>query len=102
MTTGEDSSRVIVRLPATLYSIDAVKRAAYCLTDRVTVEIEPGDTGITCTLSPLSSKTDMSLVEAHFRNAVLDHDLRIAIAKETEPLRNLVLSIAFSKTGLQG
>jgi hypothetical protein len=32
---------------------------------------------------------------------VLDQDLRASIARETEPVRNAVLALAFSRTGLQ-
>jgi len=35
-----------------------------------------------------------------FRNETLDQDLRLKIAAETEGYRNLILSLAFSKTPL--
>ena len=35
-----------------------------------------------------------------FRAEVNDQILRVRIAKETEPLRNLVFALAFSRTGL--
>jgi DNA-binding FrmR family transcriptional regulator len=33
---------------------------------------------------------------------VLDQDLRATISRETEPMRNAILALAFSRTGLQG
>ena len=100
MTSGGDIESVVVRFPPGLYSVDAVKRAAYCFTDRVAIDIQPNPDATICTLRPLSPKVDLSAIEGQFRNEVLDQDLRITIANETEPLRNLVLSLAFSKTGL--
>lgn len=102
MTSDGETDNVVVRFAAALYSIDAVKRAAYRFTDRVAIDIQPDTDGICCTLRALSSKSDLTALEGQFRNEVLDQDLRISVAKETEQVRNLVLSLAFSKTGLQG
>jgi His-Xaa-Ser system protein HxsD len=35
-----------------------------------------------------------------FKKEVLDQDLRLKLKAETEPIRNLILAHAFSKTGL--
>jgi His-Xaa-Ser system protein HxsD len=91
-----------VRFAGGLFDIEAIKRAAYHLSDRAVVEIEPSDDGVDCFIRPLASEQDSAALVAAFRNHVLDYDLRIRIGKETEPMRNLVLALAFSKTGLQG
>jgi His-Xaa-Ser system protein HxsD len=85
-----------------VYGLDAVKRAAYRFADRCHVEIELSAEGIVCQLAPRSMQTDaqIELLKSDFASEVLDQDLRISIAKETEPYRNLILSLAFSKTGL--
>ena len=91
-----------LRFAAGVFDIEAIKRAAYRFSDRVAIEIEPTADFIICRLQPLSAKTQLAGLENAFRIEVLDQDLRARIAKETEPVRNLVLSLAFSKTGLQG
>ncbi len=101
MSTDEVRADVVVRFAAGLYPVDAVKRAAYRFTDQCTIDINPLSDGIVCTLRATSAKSNMPVLEAAFRNEVLDQDLRLQIGKETEPLRNLILSLAFSKTGLQ-
>jgi His-Xaa-Ser system protein HxsD len=90
-----------VRFAAGLYNIDAIKRAAYRISDRARVEIEPSETGVVCRLYPLKAVTeaDQLAIENDFSIEVLDQDLRQTIASETEGVRNLILSIAFSKTG---
>jgi His-Xaa-Ser system protein HxsD len=79
----------------------AIKRAAYRFVDRLTIEIEPHADEIICKLRPNAANLSPAALEVEFRNEVLDQDLRIQIGQETEPLRNLILSLAFSKTGLQ-
>jgi His-Xaa-Ser system protein HxsD len=101
MPTQEVRVGVVVQFAAGIYPIDAIKRAAYRFADKFAIDIEPRSDGILCTLLPTSPNTNAAAIEADFRSEVLDQDLRLQIAKETEPLRNLILSLAFSKTGLQ-
>jgi His-Xaa-Ser system protein HxsD len=98
-----DAARTtVVRFATGVFDVDCIKRAAYQLSDRLLVEIEPSSDEIVCTLRTVVGKTSTDEIENEFRRAVLDHDLRATIAKETERVRNLVLAIAFSKTGVQG
>jgi His-Xaa-Ser system protein HxsD len=101
LTQEVNESVVVVKFAAGVFSIDAIKRAAYRFVDRLTIEIEPHADEIVCRLRPNAANPDPAALESEFRNEVLDQDLRIQIGHETEPLRNLILSLAFSKTGLQ-
>ena len=87
-----------------VYSLEAIKKAAYRFSDRISVEIVPqGDsTECVCHFLAALSREQEDQTLADFRTEVLDHDLRIVVAQETEPVRNAVLAYAFSKTGLQG
>lgn len=93
-----------LHFPDGLYQIEAVKRAAYRFSDRVVVEIDAAGDGIRCSFKPLApmSGEDLERLQHDFAIEALDQDLRASIAHETEQFRNLILSIAFSKTGLQG
>ena len=85
-----------------VYQLDAVKKAAYRLIDKLTIQIEMEQEIIRCSISPISgkeSKLDASIEQ--FKREVLDYELRLKIRKETEDVRNLILAYAFSKTGLQ-
>ncbi|HWH59565.1 MAG TPA: His-Xaa-Ser system protein HxsD [Terriglobales bacterium] len=90
-----------IAFSAGVYDIDAIKLAAYRFADRVSVQIDLIGEDVSCVLTALTSKTDLETIGAHFRNEVIDQDLRKRVAKETESVRNLILSLAFSKTGLQ-
>ncbi|MGH6877532.1 MAG: His-Xaa-Ser system protein HxsD [Rhizomicrobium sp.] len=93
-----------ISFPNDAYSLTAVKKAAYRFSDRLSIEIIPGEreTKCVCRFLGTCSEDDAQRVLDAFRTEVLDHDLRLAIAKETEPTRNAILAYAFSKTGLQG
>jgi His-Xaa-Ser system protein HxsD len=86
------------------FDVEAIKRAAYRFSDRVSVEIAETEAEQVCTLRKLTpdAKLDVQALVGEFRNEVLDQDLRMKIAAETADYRNLVLSLAFSKTPLGG
>jgi len=85
-----------VEFASSVYSIDAVKRAAYAFMARATVLIEPLESAIRCTLQPAGTD-EIEILVRDFRREVLDQDLRIDIEAKTEGLRNLVLGLAFSR-----
>lgn len=91
-----------VRFATAVYDPEAIKRAAYAISDRARVDINPTPDHIVCTLRPLkpTSEQEFQVIENDFAVEVLDQDLRQKIATETEAFRNLILSVAFSKTNL--
>ena len=91
-----------IELPAAGFSLEAATRAAYELMARVDVSFSVNEHSLTCELNPISPDIDMVLAERDFRRGVLDHELRLSIEQQTEPLRTAILALAFSKTGLQG
>jgi His-Xaa-Ser system protein HxsD len=100
---GAAEAALVVTFPRDVYSVDAVKRAAYRLSDRLSCAISLHDGDIRCALTPLtrSGLEDCNALVARLRNEVLDQDLRERIAAETVGIRNVVLAYAFSATGLQ-
>jgi His-Xaa-Ser system protein HxsD len=104
MRGGTLVSRTLAFSPQ-VYSIDAIKKAAYRFSDVLSVDIVPRSAEIECVIHFISDPTDEEQAQrivAAFRNEVLDQDLRSIIAKETEATRNAILAFALSKTGLQG
>ena len=81
----------------------SIKKAAYRFSDILTVDIVPHGPDIECTLQFHKRLTDAEsrAAIAAFKSEVLDQDLRVTIAKETEGIRNAILAYALSKTGLQ-
>jgi len=83
-------------------SIDAIKKAAYRLMDKLTVDIFHINTTVKAILyfDSKASKHEIETLVDEFRKEVLDQDLRASIKSETEAVRNLILAHAFSKTSL--
>jgi His-Xaa-Ser system protein HxsD len=85
-----------------VYSLMAVKKAAYKYLDRFSADISIVDTKINCRLTCTSSNDQGSLhrLVEDFRTEVLDQDLRETLKVETEAVRNLILSYVFSQTAI--
>ena|SRR5207244_1546778 len=91
-----------VRFDLAVFSLDAVKAACYRFLDKFSPSREVRDGGIVCQLQ-FDSKSSEGLIAAEIENLkkeVLDQELRQKLKAETEPVRNLILAHAFSKTGL--
>jgi His-Xaa-Ser system protein HxsD len=105
LDSGGGDVRAITRVTfdTRVHALPIIKKAAYRFLKSFATEITlEGDTWI-CTLK-FAAPTDAGAVEAaerELRAEVLDQDLRASIARETEPVRNAILALAFSRTGLQ-
>ncbi len=84
---------------AASHSADAIQRAAYRFSDRISCELTSGEAEHRCVVTPVKD-TDLDALVADFRTEVLDQVLRERIRSETLPIRTMILAQAFSKTGL--
>jgi len=102
--SAQADQAIRVTFPAGLYSLNAIKKAAYRVLDRATVDILPSPSAVECVLHVATTiaPTETDAVVRDFKAEVLDQDLRESIAAETAPVRNATLAFAFSKTRLQG
>lgn len=89
-------------LDEAVYSLETVQKAAYRFIDRLTILISREDGQIVCELSPVADRTQafQSVID-DFKRELLDQQLRAQIKAETEAVRNLILALAFSRSGLQ-
>ena len=86
-----------------IYSVDTIQKSAYRFIDRLSVDIRKSGSDILCGIT-LDHRLGTASVESYiqdFKKEVLDQHLRAKIREETEPVRNLILGYAFSKSGLQ-
>ncbi len=92
-----------LRFSTEAFSLSAIKKAAYRFSGQCAFDLRLDGTDIVCSLLFAEPRAAGSIAELEIgiRNEVLDQDLREAIASETAPIRNAVLAMAFSKTGLQ-
>lgn len=91
-----------VTLDKSVYPLIVVEKAAYRYIDRLTITISQSESQIVCDIGDLAGNaTSVEALIADFKRELLDQKLRHQIKQETEPVRNLILSLAFSKSGLQ-
>lgn len=102
MSEGNKIPTVTVIFDANVFSLNAVKKAAYRHLRTFTTEISVMDGQIQCALSfptPISEEETVRMGN-EFKKEVLDQDLREQLHIETAAIRNVILAHAFSKTGL--
>jgi His-Xaa-Ser system protein HxsD len=85
-----------------LYDAQALQKAAYRAMNSLTVDIACADGTFSCVLSPNIGIDEPSFLFAaqEFKKDVVDYQLRHRLNAETLPIKNLILGLAFSKTGL--
>jgi len=97
---ADDAGRPEVSFDRATVQLHALHRAAYAVADLMTVDITVSDNRYVCTLFPRDPGADRDALAHRIRSEVVDQTLRLRIAAETEPLRNLIFALAFSQTGL--
>ncbi len=92
---------VSIQFDLSIFSLMAIKHAAYKFGDRCHFEFETeDDSHITVRLRTKAALDNPDHLVGDFRNAVLDEDLRERVGEETKAVRNLLLAQAFSTTSL--
>src|SRR5690348_5262106 len=86
---------ISVEFDEAVQSLEALNAAAYRLLDAANCEIEKRDGKFVCRLIPKQSTQDSSALRSRFLDCVTDENLRSGLATKTEPVRNLILSLAF-------
>ena len=99
-TPGVGAAEIMLSFDQATVNLDALQRSAYAMAAEMTVDIRVCGADYVCTLFPRKKDTTDEELKHRFRAEVNDQILRVRIAKETEPVRNLVFALAFSQTGL--
>ena len=92
-----------LHIDSQIYSLEATQKAAYRFMDRLTIFIQSNGDQLDCEIEPVVMHEDkFDEHVANFKRELLVQQLRKQIKEETEPIRNLILAYAFSRSGLQG
>lgn len=85
-----------------LYDAQVLQKAAYRSMNFLTIDIAADEGMFICALSSNIGVDESSFLSAvqEFKKDVLDYQLRHQLSTETQPIKNLILGLAFSKTGL--
>ena len=84
------------------YDAQDLQKAAYRSINALAVGSTADGGQFICALSSNIGVDEPSFLSAvqEFKKDVLDYQLRHRLAVETQPIKNLILGLAFSKTGL--
>jgi His-Xaa-Ser system protein HxsD len=102
MNSDKNIQTLSVTFDGKVYSLNAVKKAAYKHVRAFTTDIVVVDEEIHCLINfeqPVTEEQGLRLIN-EFKKEVLDQDLRERLKVETESVRNVILAHAFSRTGL--
>jgi His-Xaa-Ser system protein HxsD len=97
---------LLLKFDVQAFSLLAVQKACHRFSNIASFEValdRQGEVGsISVIATPLAERSDEDLAHLarRLRNEALDQQLREQIRAQTEGVRNLILSHAFSKTGL--
>lgn len=95
-------TNVVLNFNQRLYDAEVIQKAAYRGQYAFTLDLEFQGEELVCTL--LANITTSSENFAHavedFKKDVLDYQLRRKLHDETSAVRNVILGIAFSQSGL--
>ena len=93
---------VVVEFDRSIQSLDALNAAAYRLIDLASCRIEQRDGKFICDLSAKDQRSaDLGAIRLRFLDLVTDENVRERLALKTEPVRNLILSLAFGALASQ-
>lgn len=85
---------VEVEFDEALHSLTALNAAAYRIIGTASCQIEQIGPKYVCHLTT-AADADLNLVKLRFIDLVTDECLRERLSEKTEPVRNLILSLAF-------
>src|SRR5262245_41159602 len=86
---------VAIEFDKAVHSLDALNAAAYRMIGTATCQIEEVGSKFVCKLTPSNPAADAEPIRVRFLDLVTDERLRERLAQKTEPVRNLILSLAF-------
>lgn len=97
---------IAVEFDAATQSLAALNAAAYRLIGTATCLVEQRGRRYVCRLTPHEGtrnghRLDFDTLRTHFIDLVTDENLRERLAAKTEPVRNLILSLAFGSLAAQ-
>jgi His-Xaa-Ser system protein HxsD len=90
---------VVLEVDLGVYSLEAVLRACYKLTDRcfLLLRRSDGDDRLDLFLQPKRPEPEVQVLLGELANELLDQQLRRTIAEEAGPVRELIVAQAFAE-----
>jgi His-Xaa-Ser system protein HxsD len=100
MLTVLDRAHIAIRLDPALYSVAAVFRAAYKLTDRCYILIDRQDDHLVAFIIGRTPTDDVTELVGAFSNDLIDQQLRERLETQFGSLRTIIAAQAFAEGNL--
>jgi His-Xaa-Ser system protein HxsD len=94
------AAEITLDFDAATQPLSALNAAAYRLIGTATCQIEARGTRLVCRLTP-TGQTDAEQLRARLLELVTDENVRETLRVKTEPVRNLILALAFGSMAAQ-
>jgi His-Xaa-Ser system protein HxsD len=89
---------LLVEIDLGVYTLSALLRVAYRFTDRCYLHLQKKGERVVVRFRPKAAEPPLDQIAGEFCNELLDQSLREIVARESEPVRNLILAHALSRT----
>jgi His-Xaa-Ser system protein HxsD len=93
-----ESDGLLVQVDLGVYPISALLRVAYRFTDRCYLHLQRAGDSVDVRFRTKTASPPLDQIAGDFCNELLDQSLREIVARESEPVRNLILAHALSRT----
>ena len=94
-----DGSGLLAEVDLGVYGLPALLRVAYRFTDRCYLHLQrKSEHVVEVRFRAKAPETALENIAGEFCNELLDQSLREIVARESEPVRNLILAHALSRT----
>lgn len=80
--------------------LEALERSIYALAEQLTASVSDAGSAWSVTVHPRGPQADPESLAHRLRQEVNDQTLRVRIGERTDPIRNLVFALAFSRSDL--
>jgi His-Xaa-Ser system protein HxsD len=95
------ANEITVDFDAQTYSLAVLNAAAYRLANVATCQIEKAQDRYVCRLTAIT-KDQPALLKTRYLQLVTDENVRASLRIRTEPVRNVILSLAFGALAQNG
>jgi len=93
---------ITIEFDESVHTLDALNAAAYRLVDAASCQIDRSGNKLLCHLTPKDGeKSDVEVIRMRFLDYVTDESVRERLTSKVEPVRNLILSLAFGSLASQ-
>jgi len=103
MSLALGDSLIAIEVDTSLYGLDAIFRASYRFTDRCYIflaRVPEASTLVVVTLMAKQPAAELRPLVGELCNELIDQQIRLALAGEAGPLRDLIVAQAFAEGNL--